>query len=44
MDPHNPQPADVYLFGDPALRLFGGTQTPTVTVAEPAEFDDMSAA
>ena len=47
MDPNTnpqPQPADVYLFGDPALRLFGGTETEAVTSTRPGEFDDVSAA
>jgi hypothetical protein len=38
------QPTDVYLFGDPALRLFGGAQMPTVAVAQPADVGDVSAA
>jgi hypothetical protein len=37
-------PADVHLFGDPALRLFGGTeQLPPVAVSASAP-DDASAA
>ena len=44
MDPDStahPQP-DVFLFGDPALRLFGGSETPTSI--EPANLGDVGAA
>jgi len=47
MDPHDnsqPQPTDVYLFGDPALRLFGGAEAATMAVAQPADISDVSAA
>ena len=47
MDPYDnaqPQPADVYLFGDPALRLFGGAETPSAALAQPANVGDVSAA